>query len=118
MTSPAARNIASPVVSREIPRGRLDRIDADGFACVKVRYEPGWRWSESIGAMAGATSCRIRHEGYALSGRLRVRMEDGTEAEVGPGDLFVVPPGHDGWVVGNEAFEALDFAPEMRRWLD
>jgi hypothetical protein len=43
-------------------------------------------------------------------------MDDGAEAEVAGGELFVVPPGHDGWVVGDEAFEALDFAPEMARY--
>jgi hypothetical protein len=114
MTLPAARSIGSPVATRDIPNGRLDLVEIDGFGCVKVRYEPGFVWSESIGAETGVAICRVRHEGYVLSGRLRVRMEDGSEAEVGAGELFVVPPGHDGRVVGDEPFEALDFAPEMR----
>jgi hypothetical protein len=114
VTSPLSANIASPATTHEFLKGCLYRFDLAGFACVKVRYEPGFRWSESLGE--GSTSCSVRHTGYALSGRLHVRMDDGTEAEVAGGELFVVPPGHDGWVVGDEAFEALDFAPEMARY--
>ena len=36
------------------------------------------------------------------SGRLYTRMDDGSDMEFGPGDLLYVPPGHDGWTVGNE----------------
>ena len=118
MAKPAARSVGSPSGSREIPNGQLHLVEVDGFSCVKVRYEPGWRWSESMGPVAGTHRCQVRHTGYVLAGRLRVRMDDGTEAEVGPGDLFVVPPGHDGWVVGDDAFEALDFAVEMQRFFD
>jgi hypothetical protein len=37
-------------------------------------------------------------------------MDDGTELEIGPGDLAAIPPGHDGSVIGNEPCVALDFA--------
>ena len=116
MSTPASRSFRTPNETREITNGRVDFVDVDGFACVKVRYEPGFRWSESLKDSAGTDSCQVRHTGYVLSGRLRVRMDDGTEAEVGPGDVFVVPAGHDGWVVGDEPFEALDFSPEMRTY--
>jgi quercetin dioxygenase-like cupin family protein len=36
-----------------------------------------------------------------------VKMEDGTERELGPGDLFHIPPGHDSWVVGEEPYVSL-----------
>jgi hypothetical protein len=35
-------------------------------------------------------------------------MDDGEVGDVGPGDVFDVPPGHDAWVVGDEAVVALD----------
>jgi hypothetical protein len=35
-------------------------------------------------------------------------MDDGTEAEFGPGDVSVLPPGHDAWVVGNETAVVID----------
>ena len=40
---------------------------------------------------------------------MKVRMDDGTEREFGPGEVSYVPPGHDAWVVGNEPFVAVDF---------
>ena len=34
-------------------------------------------------------------------------MDDGTEFEVRPGDVFDVPPGHDNWVIGDEPLTAV-----------
>jgi class 3 adenylate cyclase len=45
----------------------------------------------------------------ALSGVLRVQLPDGTELEIGPGDVFEIPPGHDAWVVGDEPWISVDF---------
>jgi mannose-6-phosphate isomerase-like protein (cupin superfamily) len=39
---------------------------------------------------------------------MKVRMDDGTEEEFGPGDVSIIPPGHDGWVVGNEPVVVID----------
>lgn len=36
-------------------------------------------------------------------------MDDGTEAEAGPGDAVLIEPGHDAWTVGNESCVVLDF---------
>ena len=72
-------------------------------------FEPGWRWSTDIAPIAGTASCQTRHLGYALSGRMQVRMDDGTERELKAGDAAVIPPGHDAWIVGNEQCIAIDF---------
>ena len=66
------------------------------------RFEPGWRWSEHIKPLVGTESCQTHHLGYLISGRIGARMEDGTEMEFGPGDVYEIPPGHDGWVIGDE----------------
>jgi len=70
-------------------------------------YRPGWRWSEHVQPLTGKES--QEHVGYVLSGRMTVRAQDGTEAEVGPGDAFVAAAGHDAWVLGEEPCVALDF---------
>ena len=72
-------------------------------------FEPGWRWSENVKPIAGTDSCQVSHLGYIVSGRMGVRMDDGTEGEAGPGDVFALAPGHDAWVIGDEACVALDF---------
>lgn len=36
-------------------------------------------------------------------------MPDGTELEIGAGDVFEIPPGHDAWVIGDEPWVSVDF---------
>lgn len=114
MTRSIAKSFRSPDEIREIPKGKVEVLDLDGFACGKVRYEPGFRWSECLRDSVGTEFCEAKHIGYVLAGRLRVRMADGTETEVAAGDAYIVPPGHDGWVVGDEPFEALDFSQDIK----
>ena len=66
-------------------------------------FEPGWRWSENVKPIVGTDSCQVPHVGYVVSGRMVVRMDDGTEHEFGPGDAGTIPPGHDAWIEGDEA---------------
>ena len=73
----------------------------------RARYEPGWRWSTHVGKASGQKSCPVEHVCMVLSGRSGLRMDDGTECEFGPGDVFYVPPGHDSWVVGDEPYISL-----------
>jgi hypothetical protein len=40
---------------------------------------------------------------------MALKMADGKEMELGPGDVVVIPPGHDAWVVGNEPVVAIDW---------
>jgi class 3 adenylate cyclase len=75
----------------------------------RMTYEPGWRWSKDIKPIAGTQSCQFHHVGVTISGHLRVQMQDGVELEVGPGEVFEFPPGHDAWVVGDEPWISVDF---------
>jgi class 3 adenylate cyclase len=72
--------------------------------------QPGWRWSVDVRPAVGTVWCTFHHIGIALSGRFHVVMEDGHELEVGPDDVFDIPPGHDAWVVGDEPFESVEIA--------
>ncbi len=73
-------------------------------------FEPGWKWSNDVKPIAGTKSCEAPHLGHCLSGRMRIRMDDGTEEEIGPGDFFRIEPGHDAWVIGTEPCVLVDFA--------
>jgi quercetin dioxygenase-like cupin family protein len=90
-------------------KGRLEVVDTDSGPIGRAVFEPGWRWSEHVKPLAGTESCQASHMGYCVSGRMVVRMDDGTEKEIGPGDVLVIPPGHDGWVVGDEPCVQIDF---------
>jgi hypothetical protein len=72
-------------------------------------FKPGWRWSEHLKPVAGTDSCQGTHLICCISNRMHVVMDDGTEADVGPGDVVAIEPGHDAWVVGDESFLSVDF---------
>ncbi|MBN6058433.1 cupin domain-containing protein [Nonomuraea sp. RK-328] len=104
------KSIDKPDERRDFPMGHLEVCNLTGLTFGVATFEPGWRWSASVKPIAGTESCEIHHNGFVAKGRLRIRMDDGTEAEIGPGEVFVAPPGHDAWVVGDEAAIVFDFA--------
>ena len=73
-----------------------------------VTLKPGWKWSTSVKPIANTDSCQAPHLQYHVAGRLHVVMDDGSEAEFGPGDVSKLPPGHDAWVVGQDAVVIID----------
>lgn len=91
-------------------RGRIELVALGDVTIGRATFLPGWRWSEHVRPRAGTELCEVTHTGYVISGREVVRMADGTEVELGPGDAFVVGPGHDAWVVGEEPCVTLDFS--------
>lgn len=104
------KNLRNPDEIRSFTdKGRAEIFRLGDVTVGRVVMEPGWRWSEHVRPIAQTRSCMASHTGYCVSGRMLVRMDDGTEHEIGPGDAFVVPAGHDGWVLGSEPFVAYDF---------
>jgi hypothetical protein len=102
-------NFDSPDETRTPEKTRVDVVHAGGHTAARFAFEPGWRWSECVKPVAGTDSCQARHLGVVQQGRLGVRHDDGTEVEIGPGDAYVIEPGHDAWVVGDERFVAFEF---------
>ncbi|MFE3447172.1 cupin domain-containing protein [Nocardia cyriacigeorgica] len=111
MSTITRKNFDAPEETRpfEQGKGKLDLVELDSGPVGRAVFEPGWKWSLHVKPIAGTDSCQAPHMGYCLSGRLVVRMDDGEQVEFGPGDLMVVPPGHDAWVVGEEACVMLDW---------
>jgi len=103
------RRFTEPDDVRTVPHGRIDVVELDDRVVGRMSYEPGWRWSVDVKPIAGTDSCQFHHFGVTLGGRVRVEMRDGTELEIGPGDVFEIPPGHDAWVVGDEPWISVDF---------
>jgi hypothetical protein len=90
-------------------KGWVDMVTVAGKMVSRGQFEPGWRWSTNIKPIAGTDSCQVSHFGYCVAGGMRVRMDDGTERELAPGELVAIPPGHDAEVIGNETCVFLDF---------
>jgi hypothetical protein len=101
------RRFDEPDERRSFEKGMFELVSAGGATIGRARYEPGWRWSEHVGRTIGADVCEVEHLGVVISGRAGVRMADGTELVMEPGDIFAIPPGHDSWVVGDEPYVSL-----------
>jgi quercetin dioxygenase-like cupin family protein len=105
-----SKSLDRPDETRPIDKGTVEVVSLDGATVMRTTFEPGWRWSECVKPKVGGDSCQVHHVGYAISGRMHVVMNDGTEHEIGPGEAMQIPPGHDAWVVGDEPYVGVDFA--------
>lgn len=103
------KNFGKPDEVREFPKGRLELINVSGAMVGRATFDPGWRWSTSVQPIVKTTSCEAPHFQYHLSGVLKVRMDDGSEFECRPGDVSLLPSGHDAWNVGDEPAVVVDF---------
>jgi len=95
--------------TRDINKGKVEVVNLGDRTAMRATFEPGWKWSESVKPIAGTESCEVDHLVYVISGRMGIRMDDGTETEIGSGDVASIPPGHDAWIIGDEPCVAIDF---------
>ena len=103
------KHFGKPDEVREFPKGRVELIRIGGATIGRAVFEPGWRWASSVQPIAMTKSCEAPHFQYHVSGVLRVLMDDGAEFDCKPGDVSLLPSGHDAWVVGNEPAIVVDF---------
>ena len=99
----------APEEVRDFPNGRAEILTVGGAEVGRLIFQPGWRWSNDVKPIAGTESCQAPHFQYHVSGRIGIRMDDGTELEAGPGDVTSLPSGHDGWVIGDEPAVVIDW---------
>ncbi len=103
------KNFSNPDETRAVPKTTMEIVTLGEGSVMRAKFEAGWKWSECVKPVVGTDTCQAPHLLYFLSGRMVIRMDDGSEKEFGPGDVGLIPPGHDAWIVGNEACVALDF---------
>lgn len=109
MNSIQAKNMSNPDEIRSLPKTKVEVVKVGEHTVMRTTFEPGWKWSECVKPTAGTPSCQVHHVIYTISGKMIVRMDDGTQKEIGPGEIAIVPPGHDAWVIGNEPCIGIDF---------
>jgi hypothetical protein len=109
MAGVQSRDFGSPDETRTPEKTQVDVVRMGATTVGRFAFEPGWRWSDCIKPVAGTESCQARHVGVVHSGRLAVKHEDGTEVEIGAGEAYIIEPGHDAWVVGDERFVGFEF---------
>jgi len=103
------KNFTKPDEVREFPKGKLELIKIGNATIGRATFQPGWKWSESLQPLVKTSSCEAPHFQYHVSGTIMVKMDDGTLLECKPGDVSLLPTGHDAWVVGNKPAVVVDF---------
>ena len=103
------KSFGKPDEVREFPLGNVQLINIGGATIGRATFQPGWRWSTSVQPLAKTKSCEAPHYQYHVSGILKVKMDDGTILTCMPGDVSLLPMGHDAWVEGNEPAVVVDF---------
>jgi hypothetical protein len=103
------KSFGEPDETREFPHGKAEVLSIGEGQIGRMTFEPGWRWSNDVKPIAGTDSCEAPHFQYHVSGRLAIRMDDGTEMVAGPGDVTSLPRGHDAWVMGDEPVVVVDW---------
>jgi hypothetical protein len=104
-----AKSFSNPDEVRTFEKGKVEIVNLGNVVMGRATLEPGWSWSKCVKPLVNTNSCQAPHTSCIISGRMTVRMDDGTEIEGGPGDTAVILPGHDAWVVGDEPCISIDF---------
>jgi hypothetical protein len=109
MATLSFKSFDTPDETRTPDKTKVDVVDLGSAKAARMTAQPGWRWSECIKPIVGTDSCQARHVGVVISGQLHVVQDDGTEGDLAAGHAYVIEPGHDAWVVGDEAFVGYEF---------
>lgn len=102
MATIVKKSLNQPEETQTPEKQKVETVTIEGIKIQRITAEPGWRWSKHSKPIVGGKSCQKHHLVYVLSGKMRAKMNDGKEEEFGPGEVGVIPPGHDGWNAGNE----------------
>ena len=102
-------DFAAPDETRAPDKTKVEIVRMGGTSASRMSLEPGWRWSDCIKPVAGGERCQMHHVGVIQSGTLHVSHDDGSEQEIHAGQAYVIEPGHDAWVVGDEPVIGYEF---------
>jgi hypothetical protein len=83
MSSAEWKDFAKPDEVRTFPHGRFELLHIGGGTVGRMTLDPGWRWSTDVKPIASTEWCEAPHFQYMISGRIHIKMKDGTEADLG-----------------------------------
>jgi len=111
-----AKSLDRPERVVEAPGVIEEVIQFGTLTVARATHVPGWRWSMHIKPIVGTERCQVRHVGVVLSGRSGVELPDGSSLDAGPGTVNDIPPGHEGWTIGDEPTVAIEWTGVLE-WL-
>jgi class 3 adenylate cyclase len=108
MSGITVRRFDEPDERVAFDRGHLDLVKLSSLAVGWEVLEPGWRRSTHVKPIVGTERCELHQVSVLIEGRAGFESHDGETAEIGPGTVVEIAPGHDAWVVGDERAVFLD----------
>ena len=108
--SAQSKNLGRPDETIRFPGIVQRMVELGDLTVARTVLEPGWRWSKDVRPHVGGEWCQARHVGVVLSGQFAVEYPDGSRTAVAPDDVYDIAPGHDGYTLGDEACEVIEWA--------
>ena len=105
-----SKNLRTPDETIRLPGITEELVDLGDLTVGRSVQEPGWRWSTHTRPIVGGDWCKARHVGIVLSGRFGAQLKDGTILDLGPDDVYDIPPEHDGYTIGDEPCVLLEWS--------
>jgi len=110
------KNLLTPDEAIRMPGATADLVTIDDLTVGREVNQPGWSWSTDMRPLVGGEWCESHHIGMVVSGHEGFRLRDGTTFEIGPDDVFDIPPGHDAWTIGDEPAVMIEWSG-FRTWV-
>jgi hypothetical protein len=109
MSRHEVKNVASSAEVKKFERAKIELVELSGGTIARFTLQKGWKWSNDIKPVVKTEWCEAPHLQYVISGRYHVKMKDGSEFDIGSGDVASVPPGVGACVVGDEPAVGIEF---------
>jgi hypothetical protein len=109
MAGVESRSFDAPDETRTPDKSKVDLVRVGETTAARLTLDPGWTWADCIKPIAGTESCQLHHVGLAHSGTMAIAHDDGTQQEIHAREAYVIAPGHNAWVVGDEPFVGYEF---------
>jgi hypothetical protein len=110
------KSLDKPDETRSFSNGVVEMVTVGGKQFGRAVFQPGWRWSNDVKPIAQTERCMFTHNGYVVAGSAVIQAEDGSETTLSPGDVYLIEPGHDAWVIGDDAWITVDVSEGMEEY--
>ena len=120
MASALKKSLDAPDERIQVEGIAADIVQVGDAAISRNTFQPGAHCAlggkRVSGNQRANQSCQAHHTGVLTEGQLHIEMDDGSTLDLGPNDVFDIPPGHDGWAIGDVPMRGINWSG-VRTWI-